>query len=97
MRSNRRVLAGIMMGMLLVSAMVSCSLPRLARNEAPSVTISAPASGARFALGEESAVQVQATDDRGVVRVELWLNGALVRTESSPDPDGQTPFLVMHG
>lgn len=97
MRSNRRLLAGIMMGMLLVSTMVSCSLPRLARNEAPSVTISAPASGARFALGEESAVQVQATDDRGVVRVELWLNGALVRTESSPDPDGQTPFLVMHG
>ncbi|MGD8464441.1 MAG: Ig-like domain-containing protein [Anaerolineae bacterium] len=97
MNHKHRLFAAIVIGMLIVPTVLSCGLPRLARNEAPSVTISAPASGAALQLGQEIAVQVQATDDRGVVRVELWINGMLERTDTSPDSTGQTPFLVVHG
>jgi hypothetical protein len=74
-------------------------LPTMAIVEAarlpPAVAIVAPLNGTAWQPGQDVVVQSQATDDRGVMRVELWVDGLLVRSDASPQPSGQTPFLVV--
>jgi len=44
--------------------------------------------------GQEVTIQSEATDDRGVIRVELWVDGILVRSDASPQANGHTPFIA---
>jgi len=60
----------------------------------PSVVILSPPSGSQFFEGEEIAVQSTATDAQGVVRVELLVNGSVVRVDPSPTAQGQ-PNLTL--
>lgn len=50
------------------------------------VSIVAPVAGAQFAPGETVTVQVMAMDTRGVARVELLVDNALVAAQSVPQP-----------
>ncbi len=52
----------------------------------PIVSISTPAHGAQVNMGQEVLVQASATDARGIVRIELWVNGQLHATAQSPSP-----------
>lgn len=60
----------------------------------PAVAIVAPLGGTSWELGQDVIVQSQATDDQGVMRVELWVDGVLVRSDASPQANGQSPFIV---
>lgn len=57
-------------------------LPSSGDTTPPTVTITSPAENAAVAPG--FAVTVDATDDHGVLRVELALDGALVGTDTTP-------------
>lgn len=62
-------------------------------NAKPSIVIVSPAHGSQFREGETIAVQSTATDARGVARVELLVDGAVVRLDTSPAP--QTTFTLI--
>jgi len=59
----------------------------------PSVVIIAPPSGARATVGQEVEVQSLATDDRGIARVELWVDDVLVQQDTPPT--GQPPSFSV--
>lgn len=61
----------------------------------PTVTIQSPANGSQFRDGEDVAIQSQARDAVGIVRVELSVDGAAVRTDQPPVPQGQVSFIVV--
>lgn len=60
----------------------------------PAVTIITPATGAQMEVGAPLTVQATAVDNKGVLRMELWADGALVAQENSPAAEGRSPFLV---
>ncbi len=61
----------------------------------PQITIQSPVAGAQFSEGEDVSVQSTSTDKTGIVRVELSVDGAVVRTDAPPIPQGQTSFSVI--
>jgi hypothetical protein len=67
---------------LVLTALTSCSLFAAK----PTAVITSPPSGSQYQEGEEVAVQSTATDPAGVVRVELLVDNAVVRTDQSPSP-----------
>ncbi len=52
--------------------------------DAPSITITSPASGTAVMVGEEVQIVSTAAADAGVVRVELLINGQLARSDTPP-------------
>jgi hypothetical protein len=62
-------------------------------NTKPNIVIVSPAHGSQFREGETIAVQSTATDARGVARVELLVDGAVVRLDTAPTP--QTTFTLI--
>jgi uncharacterized protein YgiM (DUF1202 family) len=63
-------------------------------SQAPTVTVLTPVNGAQVALNAPVIVQASATDYRGVTRMELWADGALVSQQASPSPQGASPLLL---
>lgn len=61
----------------------------------PKVTILSPTNNAQFKEGEEIEIQSTSTDSKGVVRVELLVDGVTVATTLSPVPQGQTMFNLI--
>jgi hypothetical protein len=56
----------------------------------PSVTITSPASGTSIAVGEEVQIVSTVAADAGVDRVELSVNGQVVRTDTPPEGNPTT-------
>lgn len=61
----------------------------------PTVAIQSPSNASQFRDGEDIAIQSQARDSVGIVRVELSVDGAAVRTDQPPVPQGQVSFTVV--
>ncbi len=61
----------------------------------PQVIIQSPVANAQFKEGDTLTVQSTATDKVGIVRVELSVDGAVVRTDQPPIAQGQTSFSVV--
>ncbi len=61
----------------------------------PKVTIQAPVSGAQFREGDQISVQSVSVDSIGIVRVELAVDGTIVRADAPPVPQGQTTFNLV--
>jgi len=59
----------------------------------PTVVIASPPSGSQFRENEEVAVQSTAIDSSGIARVELLVDGTVVRTDPSPSP--QVSFTLI--
>ena len=59
----------------------------------PTVVIASPPSGSQFRENEEVAVQSTSTDSTGIARVELLIDGTVVRTDPSPSP--QVSFTLI--
>ena len=59
----------------------------------PTVVIASPPSGSQFRENEEVAVQSTSTDSSGIARVELLIDGTVVRTDPSPSP--QVSFTLI--
>ena len=61
----------------------------------PQITLQSPLAGAQFHEGDNVPVQSTATDKAGIVRVELSVDGAVVRSDAPPIAQGQTSFSVI--
>ena len=59
------------------------------------MVIDSPPSGSQTAVGEEVFIQSTASDAVGVLRVVLEVDGVLVSSDSSPDPNGQAVFSLL--
>jgi hypothetical protein len=79
--SRFRGIAAIAVVLLLVAGILACELPVLGGGTKPTVVILSPASGTQVKVGETVAIQSSATDVKGVTRVELWVDGSLVRSD----------------
>ncbi|MBM3130743.1 MAG: hypothetical protein FJ009_19205 [Chloroflexi bacterium] len=61
----------------------------------PLVVIMSPPSGSQFFEGEDVAIQSSASDPGGIVRVELVVDGNVVRVDPSPTAQGQPNFTLI--
>ncbi|MEW5718710.1 MAG: NBR1-Ig-like domain-containing protein, partial [Chloroflexota bacterium] len=80
---------------ILASAIWLALLAACAAASKPNVVIMSPPSGSQYFEGEDIAVQSSATDTVGVVRVELVVDGAVVRVDPSPTAQGQPNFTLI--
>jgi hypothetical protein len=65
-----------------------------AQFEPPSVTITYPESGMSTLEGSYLPVAATAFGGIPITRVELWVDGQLIDTQQSRDPEGVSPFYV---
>lgn len=86
---------------VLILAALACNIPGIGGGSTaggkPVVTIASPLNGASVALGQELLVQSTATDSVGVVRVDLLVDEVIVRSDTAPNPEGQTSFSLLQG
>jgi hypothetical protein len=59
----------------------------------PTVVISSPPSGSQFREGEDVSIQSTSTDSSGITRVELVVDGTVVRTDPVPAPQVSYPLI----
>jgi len=78
---------------LVVSSMLACSIG--GEPAKPTITITAPTSDAQFEEGEDVNILSSANDTKGVVRVELLVDGDLYRTDSSPSAEGEKSLAMV--
>ena len=79
----------LLLQLFVLALLVACSL----LTSKPTVIIVSPPSGSEFLENEPIAVQSVATDSTGIARVELLVNGTVVRTDASPVP--QVSFTLI--
>jgi len=68
------------------------SLPKLG----PAVTIQEPAPGLEVPSESSFVVFATARDEKGVTRIDLWVDDQIAITQSSPVPEGTSPFSLIH-
>ena len=54
----------------------------------PTLTVSTPAEGAQFGVGSTVSIKSSASDTRGVVKIELWVDGVLYRVDVTKEAEG---------
>jgi LysM repeat protein len=94
---------------LLISSL-ACNLPAIGSStnteaagqeyiQGPTVTIQDPAPGKYIDLGETFPIFVSASDEKGVARIELWVDDFLVLSQEAPETevDGVTPLVLSYG
>jgi hypothetical protein len=91
MESSRlRHLRLLFIVILLAGGLLACDLSDItggaSQPSTPTITITAPTSGAEFQVGQQVNVLSSASDARGINRVELYVDGVLYRTDPSPNP-----------
>lgn len=83
---------------LLLSSGCSSKLPGfpvVQDDRPPTVIIARPPSGVRVRAGQVVEIQSTATDDHGVVRVELFVDGERVRTDAPPEQLPQLSYSLV--
>ena len=76
----------LMLGVLVLTACTTLS-------GKPTVVIASPPSGSQYHDGDDVAIQSTSGDATGVVRVELNVDGSVVRNDTPPSP--QTNFSII--
>lgn len=76
----------IILLVLVFAALTGCDL---LTGSKPNAIITSPPSGSTFHEGEDIAIQSVSTDAKGVVRVELIVDGQIVRADAAPTPQDQ--------
>jgi hypothetical protein len=71
-------------------AVIGCTA---AFNAKPNVVIDSPPSNSQYQGGEAVAIQSTSTDSSGIARVELLVDGIVVRTDTTPGP--QPSFILL--
>ena len=96
MRSSPLRYLGLMFVMLLLAGgMLACDIGGGGAPSKPTIIITSPTSGTEFQAGEKVSILSSASDAKGVMRVELYVDGMLYRTDPSPTPGG-TKELTMY-
>ena len=86
---------------LSILILTACSAPSLPFAQLsptatkPQVIVTAPVSGASFTAGAEVVVQSTSSDTSGIVRVELLVDGQVVRSDAALTGKNQLQFQVV--
>ncbi len=64
----------------------ACSVLTPVASSRPQVVINAPTAGTPIYLGQDVTIQVTATDPAGIARVEITVDGSVIRSQPSPSP-----------
>ena len=78
--------------LLFVSACTTVQPTRVAGRPRPQIELISPPSGTRIILGEELGVESRASDERGLNRIELWVDNSIYRVD---EVKGQPSFHVV--
>ncbi|MGD2048788.1 MAG: Ig-like domain-containing protein, partial [Chloroflexota bacterium] len=70
-------------------------LPTPTEVSPPEVIIEDPLSNATAVVGEQVLIQSTATDEIGISRVELQVDGALVRSDNTPEETPLTRYSLL--
>jgi hypothetical protein len=90
---NRRMFSSFTLLFVLVSlSLLACDVGTLMGSK-PTIVIGSPPSGSQFRDGEDVSVQSTSTDSSGIVRVELLVDGNVVRTDPAPSP--QVSYMLI--
>jgi formylglycine-generating enzyme required for sulfatase activity len=68
------------------------SLTPIADLDLPQIELISPPSGTRVELNQELEIESRSSDERGLNRIELWVDDGLYRVDEA---DGQTAFHVI--
>jgi hypothetical protein len=77
---------------LLVICLVACAAKP---SQPPTIRLESPQDGVEVSPGARVLVQSSAQDERGVVRIELWVDGRLYEAHRSEEPSGDLVFDVI--
>ncbi len=91
MKHNYPIRMGLIIAALI--ALAACSSPAAAA--VPSVVIVSPPQGSTYSVGETVAVQSASADPSGISRVELMVDGALVKQDAPPTLPAPSQFSVI--
>lgn len=64
-------------------------------SQGPTVEINEPASGVRVLIGHEIEIESRASDKAMIERIEMYINGDLIREDFPPIETGQENFSVL--
>ena len=99
MRRRAAILAGMLIAAALAcnvpSAQPETDTPAASGSDRPTVTISSPAPGAQVIAGQTVQVESLSKDDIGVARVDMQVDGVVVRSDTAPDPSGQKTLALL--
>jgi hypothetical protein len=97
MKSSRLCYLGLFFVLfVLLGTTLACELPgTTSAPSKPTIIITVPASGEEFQVGEEVTVLSSANDAKGVMRVELYVDGKLYATDRSPNPGGDAEVAMF--
>jgi hypothetical protein len=89
MRSVPRVVL-LLVVILLAGSLLACEIPGMtggpSQPSKPTITVTVPANGAEFQVGQQVNVLSSGSDATGINRVELYVDGVLYSTDPSPNP-----------
>lgn len=77
---------------LLVSACALSTPGQVAANPQSTIELISPPSGVRVILGEELEIETRSSDERGLERIELWVDESIYRVDQA---SGQASFHVI--
>jgi hypothetical protein len=88
------IVLGMLAAGIVIAGVALAAILLLGRGSKPTVTIQSPAPNAQIALGSEFIVQATATGARDIIRVELSVDGSLVATATSREPQGRASLVA---
>ena len=77
---------------VILASLIACSTPSAAR---PTVIVNSPPNGSQYQIGQAVVVDSTSSDPQGIARVELVVDGSVVRTDPSPTGQGQVQFKTL--
>ncbi len=69
--------------------------PIVANTTSPVVTISNPRPNDQIPVNTEIKVQSTSTDETGISRIELLIDGEILWRDANPEPEPNTPYIVV--
>jgi hypothetical protein len=100
--AGRQISTGMIVGLLLtaivaVGLIIAVLLLLLNRRGGElAVTILSPSDGAQIATGGQLVLQASATGPKDITRLEMSVDGQVVASTASQDPDGAPSLIVSH-
>ncbi len=90
---QRRTIRSFTLLLIFVSfILLACDIGSVVAGK-PTVIISSPPSGSQYREGEDVSIQSTSTDSSGITRVELSVDGTVVRTDPVPAPQVSYPLI----
>lgn len=85
----------IVLAAFLLSGILACDFAGDAGAAKPQVTLESPLSGIELEVGQQVEIVCIAEDPKGIVSVELAVDGMLYATQESPNPEGQPQWKFV--